>query len=244
MMPVSEIALREGLRTFGDEAHAGRDLGRFDGCADGAAHGERRNCLCRRPPRSEDRWTYGDRGTRAHAGLPPRRTATLPVRHWTVRPRKGAGGKFLVFRPGLGERAGRRFCRPLPNLFSGLSRERISIRGEDRSGGQSYQADKNLSVASTSSSALMEFLNGSPQDMNTVFPDNLHFSSYWRTRGRGTDRGLWPLERFQMQAIGIEKGSPSNPTIRRRRPSQRRPGSGEPCTRQYLCLAVSRHLLS
>ena len=59
----------------------------------------------------------------------------------------------------------------------------------------------------------MQFMNGSKQDIDTVFPDKL---ALLRTAGDARRRGAcWtastPLERFQMQAIGIEKGKPFNP---------------------------------
>ena len=47
IMPVSEIALREGMRAFGSKKPtAGGDLGKFDGRPDGAADRKHRNCLC------------------------------------------------------------------------------------------------------------------------------------------------------------------------------------------------------
>ena len=47
LMPVSEIALREGMRAFGArKPTAGRDLGRPDGCQDGAADRQHRDRLC------------------------------------------------------------------------------------------------------------------------------------------------------------------------------------------------------
>ena len=50
MMPVSEIGLREGTRAFGGEkAHAGRDLGKPDGRADGAADCKHRDSLRSQP---------------------------------------------------------------------------------------------------------------------------------------------------------------------------------------------------
>ena len=58
----------------------------------------------------------------------------------------------------------------------------------------------------------MEFLNGSKQDIQTVFPDNFHyFELLAGLVEREPSEVFEPLERAQMQAIGIEKGKPFAP---------------------------------
>ena len=70
-------------------------------------------------------------------------------------------------------------------------------------------------LASASSPAPMEFLNGSRQDINTVFPDNFHFFELLAQLVEEEPLDVFgPLERFQMQAIGIEKGKPFKPDDR------------------------------
>jgi hypothetical protein len=58
----------------------------------------------------------------------------------------------------------------------------------------------------------MQFLNGSKQDIDTIFPDNFHF---FELLAMLVDEepldSFSPFERFQMQAIGIEKGKPFTP---------------------------------
>ena len=58
----------------------------------------------------------------------------------------------------------------------------------------------------------MEFMNGSRQDIDTLFPDNFRF---FELLAMLVDEepldSFEPLERFQMQAIGIEKGKPFKP---------------------------------
>jgi hypothetical protein len=67
-------------------------------------------------------------------------------------------------------------------------------------------------LASAASPPLMEFMNGSRQDIDTVFPDNFHFFELLAKLVDEEPRDVFgPLERFQMQAIGIEKGKPFNP---------------------------------
>ncbi len=58
----------------------------------------------------------------------------------------------------------------------------------------------------------MQFLNGSKQDIDTIFPDNFRF---FELLAMLVDEepldSFSPFERFQMQAIGIEKGKPFTP---------------------------------
>ena len=58
----------------------------------------------------------------------------------------------------------------------------------------------------------MEFMNGSRKDIDTVFPDNLRFFELLAMLvDEEPQDNFSPLERFQMQAIGIEKGQPFQP---------------------------------
>jgi hypothetical protein len=58
----------------------------------------------------------------------------------------------------------------------------------------------------------MEFMNGSRQDIDTVFPDNFRFFELLAMLVNEEPQDIFsPLERFQMQAIGIEKGKPFQP---------------------------------
>ena len=58
----------------------------------------------------------------------------------------------------------------------------------------------------------MQFLNGSKQDIQTVFPDNFRFFELLAMLVEEEPlESFAPFERSQMQAIGIEKGKPFNP---------------------------------
>ena len=58
----------------------------------------------------------------------------------------------------------------------------------------------------------MEFMNGSRQDIDTLFPDNFRFFELLAMLvDEEPLESFGPLERFQMQAIGIEKGKPFKP---------------------------------
>ena len=53
----------------------------------------------------------------------------------------------------------------------------------------------------------MEFLNGSGKNIDTVFPDSFHFFELLAMLVDEEPGDIFgPLERFQMQSIGIEKG--------------------------------------
>lgn len=57
----------------------------------------------------------------------------------------------------------------------------------------------------------MQFLNGSKHDIDTIFPDNFHFFEFLADIDEEPLDIFSPFERFQMQAIGIEKGKPLTP---------------------------------
>ena len=55
-------------------------------------------------------------------------------------------------------------------------------------------------------------MNGSRQDIDTLFPDNFRFFELLAMLVEEEPQDNFsPLERFQMQAIGIEKGKPFQP---------------------------------
>ena len=126
---------------------------------------------------------------------------------------KGKGGKFLVLPPG--------YLGHVPNGYV-VSRSptysvTLGLRGF-QSGGKTDQAValikqiKIYALDKASSPPAMEFLNGSRQDIDTVFPDNFHF---FQLLAMLVDEepldSFSPLERFEMQVIGIEKGKRFNP---------------------------------
>ena len=58
----------------------------------------------------------------------------------------------------------------------------------------------------------MEFLNGSGHDIDTLFPDDFGFFELLAMIvDEEPPEVFGPLERWLMQAIGIEKGTPFNP---------------------------------
>ena len=67
-------------------------------------------------------------------------------------------------------------------------------------------------LAKASAPPPMQFMNGSNQNINTVFPDTLRYFELLAMLVNEEPAELFdPLERWQMQAIGIEKGKPFSP---------------------------------
>src|SRR5262249_42496432 len=67
-------------------------------------------------------------------------------------------------------------------------------------------------LAKAGSPPPMEFMNGSGKDIDTLFPDDFHFFELLAMLVEEEPRDVFgPLERSQMQAIGIEKGKPFAP---------------------------------
>ena len=68
-------------------------------------------------------------------------------------------------------------------------------------------------LADAASPPTMEFVNGSGHDIDTLFPDNFGFFELLAMIvDEEPPEVFGPLERWLMQAIGIEKGTPFNPT--------------------------------
>ncbi len=127
---------------------------------------------------------------------------------------KGQGGKYLVLPPGFeGAPSAGYFLARSPTYAV-----TVFLRGfqKDGSTDEAVALMKQIKVyplAQAGSPPTMQFLNGSGQAIDTLFPDDVRFA-----------RPCWPslvdeepagnfgsLERFQMQAIGIEKGKAFNP---------------------------------
>ena len=90
----------------------------------------------------------------------------------------------------------------------------------------------------------MQFMNGSRKDIDTLFPDNLRFFELLAMLVEEEPLDSFtPFERFQMQAIGIEKASRSIRTTRPRRSSPGGPARRRHRPRQHLCVLVAGRLL-
>src|SRR5262245_22239776 len=128
-------------------------------------------------------------------------------------PDKGKGGKFLILPPG--------YTGSVPDGYF-LSRSptysvTFAVRGfqVDNKTDQAVTLMKQIKIyplAKASAPPPMKFLNGSNQNINTVFPDTLRYFELLAMLVDEESAELFdPTERWQMQAIGIEKGKPFNP---------------------------------
>lgn len=126
---------------------------------------------------------------------------------------KGAGGKFLVLPPGYTGSVPDGYFVSRSPTYSAL----FAVRGfqVDNKTDQAVALMKQIKVyplAKASAPPPMQFMNGSNQNINTVFPDTLRYFEMLAMLVNEEPAELFePLERGQMQAIGIEKGEPFNP---------------------------------
>ena len=86
----------------------------------------------------------------------------------------------------------------------------------------------------------MQFMNGSKQDIQTVFPDSFRFFELLAMLVQEEPlESFTPFERFQMQPIGIEKGKPFSPDDNTKALLQEAARLGGHRARQHLCLPRS-----
>ena len=129
-------------------------------------------------------------------------------------PDKGKGGKYLFLPPGYtGEVPEGYFVVKSPTYSVNYFAARLQGGREDRPGRGADEADQGLSAgARRPSPPKMEFLNGSGKPIDTIHSDTITFFEMLAQLVNEEPAEVFtPLERFYMQAIGIEKGKPFNP---------------------------------
>ena len=124
-------------------------------------------------------------------------------------PDKGAGGRFVVLPPDFeGDDPDGYFVVRSPTYSV-----TFAVRGfqVDGSTDRAVELMKQINVyplATATSPQTMEFLNGSGHDIDTLFPDNFGFFELLAMIVDEEPADVFgPLERWLMQAIGIEKGT-------------------------------------
>jgi hypothetical protein len=126
---------------------------------------------------------------------------------------KGNGGKFLVLPPDFqGNVPDGYFVSKSPTYSVTFGMRGFQSQGSTDQAVSLMKQTKVYPLDKASSPPAMQFLNGSKQDIDTIFPDNFHF---FELLAMLVDEepldSFSPFERFQMQAIGIEKGKPFTP---------------------------------
>jgi hypothetical protein len=131
-------------------------------------------------------------------------------------PDKGKGGKFLVLPPGFeGDVPEDYFVVRSPTYSVNFATRGFQVDNKSDHAVNLIKQTKIYPLAGASYPPPMEFMNGSRQDIQTVFPDNFHFFELLAKLVEEEPADVFdPLSRFQMQAIGIEKGKPFNPDER------------------------------
>ena len=131
---------------------------------------------------------------------------------------KGQGGKYVVLPPGFeGEPPAGYFVERSPTYSV-----TVFVRGfqKDGSTDEAVALMKQIKVyplAEAAAPPKMEFLNGSGQAIDTMFPDDVRFFDLLaKLVDEEPVENFDPLERFQMQAIGIGKGKPFKPDAKAR----------------------------
>jgi hypothetical protein len=219
MMPVSEIAAREGLRAFGSKTP--QHVVIWEDLMDAGTVLLTANTETVYAIAHLDLKKDGPTVVEA----PPHMLGFLQsgVQRYLMDigplgPDRGKGGRFLVLPPNHeGEAAQGHFVVRSPT-YSAL----FAVRGFQQEGKTSSAVTlmKQIKVYPLSKAASpppMQFMNGSHQKIDTLFPDNDHFFDLLALLVEEEPSDTFgPLERFQMQAIGIEKGKPFKPDAKAR----------------------------
>jgi hypothetical protein len=129
-------------------------------------------------------------------------------------PDKGQGGKFLILPPdfeGQPPAAGY-FVARSPTYSVTVFMRGFQKEGRTDAPVALMKQIKVYPLDEADAPPPMEFINGSGQQIDTLFPDNARFFELLAMIVDEEPADCFgPLERFQMQAIGIEKGKPFKP---------------------------------
>jgi hypothetical protein len=128
-------------------------------------------------------------------------------------PDKGQGGKYLFLPPDhTGAVPEGYFVTKSPTFTISFGVRGFKVDGKtDHAVGLMKQM-KVYPLAQGSNPPAMEFLDGSGKAIDTIHPDTFEFFEMLAELVNDEPAEVFtPLERFQMQAIGIEKGKPFDP---------------------------------
>ena len=128
-------------------------------------------------------------------------------------PDKGAGGKFLILSPGYsGEVPAGYFVARSPTYSAEFAMRGFQVDNKTDQAIALMKQTKVYPLSKASAPPPMQFLNGSNQNIDTLFPDNFRYFELLAMLVEEEPAELFdPLERAQMRAIGIEKGKPFAP---------------------------------
>ena len=126
---------------------------------------------------------------------------------------KGAGGKFLVLPPGFdGEVPEGYFVVESPTYSVTFAVRGFQIDGSTDAAVELMKQIRVYPLKDAESPPAMEFVNGSGHQIDTLFPDDFGFFELLAMIVDEEPAEVFgPLERWLMQAVGIEKGTPFTP---------------------------------
>lgn len=133
-------------------------------------------------------------------------------------PDKGKGGKYLFLPPGhSGETPEGYFVVKSPTYTVGFGVRGFKVDGKTDQAVALMKQIKTYPLANASNPPKMEFFNGSGEPIDTIHRDTIAFFEMLAQIVDEEPADVFsPLERFHMQAIGIEKGKPFNPDAKTR----------------------------
>ena len=128
-------------------------------------------------------------------------------------PDKGKGGKYLFLPPGYkGEVPEGYFVVKSPTYSVSFGVRGFKVDGKTDQAVALMKQIKVYPLAKAADPPKMEFLNGSGKPIDTIHSDTItFFEMLAQLVDEEPAEVFTPLERFHMQAIGIEKGKPFNP---------------------------------
>lgn len=131
-------------------------------------------------------------------------------------PDKGKGGRFLLLPPGYqGKVPAGYFVARSPTYSVTFAVRGFQVDGSTDEAVALMKRTRIYPLAKASAPPPMQFINGSDRDIDTLFPDNFRYFELLAMLVQEEPSELFdPLERAQMQAIGIEKGKPFKPDDR------------------------------
>jgi hypothetical protein len=219
MVPVSEIASREGLRAFG--AKTPQHVVIWEDLMDAGTVLLTANTETVYAIAHLNLKTDGPTVVEA----PPRMLGLIEngvMRYLAdvgpLGPDKGKGGRFLVLPPDYQGEVPDGYFVTRSQTYSVL----FAVRGFQEQGSTEpavtlMKQIRIYPLSKAGSPPPMQFLNGSHQKIDTLFPDTDRFFDLLAMLVEEEPRDVFsPLERFQMQAIGIEKGKPFKPDAKMR----------------------------
>src|SRR5262245_56442791 len=214
VMPVSEIAVREGLRAFG--ARTPQHLVIWEELMDAGTVLLTANTETVYAIAHLDLKKDGPTVIEA----PPKMLGFIQngVQRYVsdvgpLGPDKGQGGKFLVLPPGHdGKVPDGYFVSRSPTYSVTFAIRGFQVEGKTAPAVALMKQTKIYPLSNAGSPPPMQFLNGSHQKIDTLFPDNDRFFDLLAMLVEEEPLETFtPFERFQMASIGIEKGKPFKP---------------------------------